>query len=119
MTGVTFAQMPCIFIFSGICFVFIMLLGDACQSYGGIVMQYADGRGDGLCTAVGHSGTLNDCVLMNSTVLSEAYDDASVNSDRLVLQAVVSANLRNILVQVLQNCPAGTHVLSLCVCGTS
>ena len=42
MTGCTFAQAPCIFIFAGASFMLVMILSDTCQSYANLGLRYLD-----------------------------------------------------------------------------
>jgi hypothetical protein len=49
MTGCTFVQAPCIFIFSGFFFFFLVFFADGCASYKNLVFQRVELGGDGLC----------------------------------------------------------------------
>ena len=58
MTGCTFIQAPCIFIFSGFFLVFLILWADGCASYNNLILQYIDGSGNDTCTGSPLYGTV-------------------------------------------------------------
>lgn len=71
-------------------------------------MQYVDGKGDDLCKSVGDHGTLSNCTVYNTSVLTARYDTPPNPAvPTLKLTAAITADLRSMVVSVLKGCPAG------------
>jgi hypothetical protein len=58
MTGCTFVQAPCIFLFCGFFFTLLLLVADGCASYKNLVFQYVDANSD-VCTGSPLYGTVS------------------------------------------------------------
>ena len=95
MTGLTCVQMPFIFLFAGMFWVFIIMWSDGCQSYGGLAMQYVDGMGDDLCTErFNGNGTLAACMYSKSVTVMDTKLDLNATVD-----------LHNAALSVIGGCP--------------
>jgi hypothetical protein len=96
MTGCIFVLMPFLFLFVGFFYIFVIFYGDACQSYGGLVVQllqndYVSACGSG---AVGN----NSVCFVNKTIsiMTDADHDLSLEFSP-----------GKMITSIIANCPDG------------
>lgn len=97
MTGLTCIQMPFIFVFAGLFFVFVLGMHDGCQSIQNVGATYLSGPGDDLCNGqLDGTGSFESCSVAKSWTV--------MNTD-----VSVSANfsMRDMYVAIVSSCPDG------------